>query len=408
MNKTIHRGRLVFLSVSVALLGGSVAQADVITEWNVRADNIVAAAKLPTPLTCRIMALVQSVAYEAVNGITGRYPEDRVRLGAPPTASIDAAVAGANHAMLSKLLPSQEAAIDSAYQAALSAIPNDPSRAQGIAVGEKAAEAILALRADDGAAAPENYRPVTTAGVYVPTVLPAVPQWPQRKSWLMTTPDQFRPGPPPRLDSDQWARDYNETKDLGAKASVHRTAEQTSIARFWDATGTRIYFPLVRSVAGSPGREVTRNARLFAAAAQAMDDALIAIFDAKYHYGFWRPITAIRNGDIDGNDGTQHDSSWLPFVDTPMHPEYPCAHCCVAAALGAVLEAEIGAGPTPKLEDTSPTAPGVVRSWTRIDDFVKEVANARIYDGVHYRNSTEVGSAMGKKVGELAAEKLLH
>jgi hypothetical protein len=139
-----------------------------------------------------------------------------------------------------------------------------------------------------------------------------------------------------------------------------------------------------------------------------MDDALIAVFDAKYHYGFWRPITAIRNGDIDGNDTTERDPSWEPLIDTPMHPEYPCAHCIVAAALGAVLQAEIGTGPTPKLTTTSPTAPGLVRSWNRIEDFVQEVANARIYDGVHYRNSTGIGSAMGKKIGELAAEKRLR
>jgi len=151
-----------------------------------------------------------------------------------------------------------------------------------------------------------------------------------------------------------------------------------------------------------------QNARLFAVVAQAMDDALIAVFDAKYHYSFWRPITAIRNGDTDGNDATERDPSWVPFIDTPMHPEYPCAHCIVAATIGTILRAEIGAGPTPTLSTTSPTAPGIVRSWTQIDGFVQEVANARIYDGVHYRNSTEVGTAMGTKIGELAASKYLR
>jgi VCPO second helical-bundle domain len=169
-----------------------------------------------------------------------------------------------------------------------------------------------------------------------------------------------------------------------------------------------IYFPVVRSVATAPGREPTQNARVLAIAAQAMDDAFIAVFDAKYHYNFWRPITAIRNGDLDGNDATARDASWLPFIDTPMHPEYPCAHCTVAAAVGAVLQAEIGTGPTPTLSTTSLTASGMVRSWTKIGDFVQEVANARIYDGVHYRNSTEVGTAMGKQIGELAAAKHLR
>jgi hypothetical protein len=153
---------------------------------------------------------------------------------------------------------------------------------------------------------------------------------------------------------------------------------------------------------------VTQNARLLAVAAQAIDDALIAIFDAKYHYNFWRPITAIRNGDIDGNNATERDASWLPFIDTPMHPEYPCAHCIVSGAVGGVVMAEVGDGPMPTLSTASPTAQGAVRSWKSVDDFVLEVANARIYDGVHYRNSTEVGTAMGKKIGALAAANALR
>ena len=165
---------------------------------------------------------------------------------------------------------------------------------------------------------------------------------------------------------------------------------------------------MIRSVAEQPGREVTRNAHLFAAVSQAMDDALIAVFDAKFHYNFWRPVTAIRNGDQDGNDATERDASWLPFIDTPMHPEYPCAHCIVASTVGTVLKAEIGMGPTPTLTTTSSTAGGVARSWKGIDDFVDEVSEGRICDGVHFRNSTEVGAAMGRKVGALAVAKYLR
>jgi hypothetical protein len=157
-----------------------------------------------------------------------------------------------------------------------------------------------------------------------------------------------------------------------------------------------------------PGREVTQNARLFAIAGQAMDDALIAVFEAKYHYNFWRPVTAICNGDMDGNDATERDAGWLSFIDTPMHPEYPCAYRIVSGALGAVLFAEIGAGPTLTLSTSSPTAPGVVRSWTSIDDFMLEVANARIYDGVHCRNSAEVRTAMGNKIGALTVANALR
>jgi hypothetical protein len=322
-----------------------------------------------------------------------------------PGASVDAAVAAANRSILTKLLPGQQAEIDSTYEKALAGIRDGRARSAGIAVGEQAAAAILASRADDGASTPESYRPHTEPGQYVPTVIPATPQWPQRKPWVLASADQFRPGPPPALQSERWARDYREVKALGAKHSTTRSAEQTDVARFWAATGPAIYFPVVRSVAAAPGRDITRNARLLAVAGVAMDDALIAVMDAKYHYQFWRPITAIRNGDADYNDATERDASWTPVVDTPMHPEYPCAHCILAGSIGAVLRTEVGNGPVPTLTTTSVTANGAARSWERIEDFVQEISNARIYDGVHYRHSTEVGSEMGRRIGELVAAR---
>jgi len=394
-------------AVALALVAHATARADVVTDWNVVATETVFAAGLPPPPANRTMAIVQTAVYEAVNAITKRYPADRMALNATPEASIDAAVTAANRSALIALVPSQRAAIDAAAQKALNGIPDSPAKGAGIALGEQAAKAVIEMCADDGAAAPERYRPVTTAGAYVPTVVPAVPQWPQRRPWVLATPDQFRPGPPPALNSNLWARDYNEIKAVGARNSVTHTPAQTEIARFWEATAPTIYYPVVRSVANMPGREVTQNARLLAVAGEAMDDALIAVFDAKYHYMFWRPFTAIRNGDIDGDDATERDGGWLPLIDTPMHPEYPCAHCIVSGAVGAVLVAEIGNGPSPTLRSRSPTAPGVERSWNSVDDFVAEVAVARIYDGVHYRNSTEVGTAMGKKVGALAAANAL-
>lgn len=398
---------LTLLAVVTSTAVCPLAKADVVADWNITAGDIVVAAKLPPPVAYRAMAVVQTAVYEAVNAVTKRYPTNGMQLNAPSGASVEASVAAANHAVLSKLIPSQQAATDSAYQAALLRIPASAAKAEGIAVGEKAAAAVLALRAGDGGTAPEDYRPRATAGVYVPTIIPAVPNWPRRTPWVMARADQFRPGPPPSLTSSQWARDYNEIKVLGARNSTQRTAEQTGIARFWEATQPTIYYPVVRSVANAPGREITQNARLLAVAGQAMDDALIAVFDAKYHYEFWRPVTAIRNGDMDGNDATERDASWVPLIDTPMHPEYPCAHCINSAAIAAVLEAEIGTGPVPRLSTASPTAPGMVRTWARVEDFVREVASARIYDGVHYRTSTDIGNAMGRKVGELAAMKYL-
>jgi PAP2 superfamily len=404
---TITHTRISFgLVVFVAMLWTCAppVAADVVSDANAKAADI--ASRHPgTPPAVRIMAIVQASVFEAVNAITGRYAPLRAKVTAAPGASVEAAVAAATRASLSKLMPTQQAAIDADYQAALKPLPDGPAKTDGIAVGEQAAASILAWRADDGVALPDTYRPATTAGVYVPTLLPAVPNWGKRKPWVMTGGEQFRPGPPPSLTSQTWARDYNEIKVVGGKNSTQRTPEQTAFAKFWEATAPAVYWPVARSVTAVPGRDVTENARVLAVAGMAMDDALIAVFDAKYTYNFWRPITAIRNGDLDGNDATERDPSWTPFIDTPMHPEYPCAHCIVSASLGAVLASEIGPGPTPKLSSTSSMAPGAVRSWQSVDDFTKEVAEARICDGVHYRFSTEVGTAMGKKIGELAAKK---
>ncbi len=400
--------RSIVVAAAAAWLATPAAQADPVVDWNSIACDLAIAAKLPPPPTYRVMALVQTAVYEAVNAITRRFPAGAVAVEADRNASVPAAIAAANRAVLSKLTPSQQAAIDSAAQAALAAIPDGPAKAAGVAAGELAATAVLAQRADDGGAAAESYRPRTSAGVYTPTVTPVASTWPGRQPWVMSSADQFRPGPPPSLTSELWARDYNESKALGGKSSTQRSAEQTDIARFWEATAPPVYFSLLTSVASAPGREVTQNARFFAVASQAMDDALIAVFDAKYHYAFWRPVTAIRNGDADGNDATEREASWLPFLDTPMHPEYPCAHCIVAASVGEVLQAEIGSGPPPRLTSKSPLTPGLERSWARVEDFVQEVSNARIYDGVHYRNSTAVGSAMGKKIGALAVAKCLR
>jgi hypothetical protein len=384
------------------------AHADAVIDWNIKANDIILAGKVGTPPANRAMAIAQVAVFDAVNAISQRYPNSgRVALEAAPGASLDAAVAAAMHGTLSKLLAPQKAEFDSAYKSSLAVVPDGAAKSAGIAVGEKAAAAILALRGGDGASAPDSYVPFTMPGVYVPTAAVAVPNWGKRKPWVLASGDQFRPGAPPALGSELWARDYNEIKALGGKNSAQRSAAQTDIARFWEATAPVIYYPLARAVALQPGREVTQNARLLAAAGMAMDDALIAIFDAKYTYNFWRPVTAIRNGDKDGNDATERDPTWTPFIDTPMHPEYPCAHCVLASSLAAVLQAEIGKAPVPMLVTTSPTAPGVTRSWVRPDEFAQEVASARIYDGVHYRNSTEVGSALGRKVGEMVAAKVL-
>ncbi|WP_332748588.1 vanadium-dependent haloperoxidase [Hydrogenophaga sp.] len=372
-------------------------RADVITDWNQRSAQIVGEARIGTPPAVRVMALVQTAAYEAAR-------EARRAPSAPPHA-VDAAVAGAHRAALTQLLPAQRAAIDAAVQAALAATPDDAPRAEHLAAGERAAQRVLASRTGEMPGGADTYRPHTTPGAYVPTTTLAALQWPQRRPWLLQRADQFRPGPPPALNSARWAADYNEMKSVGGRDSKQRSAEQTDVGRFWDHSLPAIYHGVVRSVALQPGRDVLANARLFAVVAQSMDDALIAVMDAKYHHNFWRPVTAIRNGDLDGHDGTERDASWAPLIDTPMHPEYPCAHCILAGTVATVLNAEGRKGPLPVLSTTSATLPGVVRRWNSPDDFMHEVAQARIYGGVHYRKSTEVGMAMGQRIGEWALQR---
>jgi hypothetical protein len=389
-----------------ALAATTVCRADVVTDWNAKAAEVISAARMPGVAMYRTGAIVQVAVFAAVNSITGRYPTSHAKVEAAPGASIEAAVAAATRATLVALVPGQEAAIESAYHSALKMLPEGPAKANGITVGEKAAAAVLESRVEDRSAALDTYRSHTAPGVYVPTTLPVAPHWGKRVPWFLAGGDQFRPGPPPALGSDVWTRDYNETKRLGGRSSTQRTTEQTQIARFWEAATPAPYFAIARSVADAQAHSgPTQSARLLAIVAMAMDDALIAVLDAKYTYAFWRPITAIRNGDVDRNDQTEREAGWAPLIDTPMHPEYPCAHCILVATVGTILEGAVGGGPLPKLTATSPSAPGIVRTWTRSEDLMQEVAMARIYAGVHYRNSAEVGHAMGKRVGNLALSK---
>jgi hypothetical protein len=395
------RLRMHFVAAAaLATLTSPLAQADAVTDWNQLANQFVVDARLGTPPAIRVMALAQTAVLDALQGIAPQ----RGR----PAASADAAVAAANRTVLVKLLPAQQTAIEAAYQQAISGIADGPARGLGIAAGERAAAQLLDARLNDGAATPESYRPHTTAGAYVPTVVPAATTWGQRRPWLMSHGAQLRPDAPPALASEAWARDYNEVRLLGRRDSAQRSAEQTAIARFWEYSLPSIYFGVVHSVAQMPDRDLARNARLFAATAQALDDAMIAVFDAKYRYALWRPVTAIRNGDLDGNDATPRDAGWAPLIDNPMHPEYPSGHAILAAAVGTVLKAEIGALPAPVLVTRSPTANGATRQWNAVEDFVREVGESRIVAGIHFRFAIDASDAMGRQIGTLAVARHLE
>ncbi len=261
---------------------------------------------------------------------------------------------------------------ESRAEAYLASIPDSADKDEGVKLGEAVAAKILEARANDGAKAPDTYRPRTTPGVYVPTAPVAVPQWSGVKPFALTSASQFRPAPPIALDSEEWAADYNEIKDLGGRNSTKRSARQTEDARFWLAIDGKIYYPVITAIVAAKKPSVIDSARLFALAAAARADALIAVFDAKYQYEFWRPVTAIRNGDLDGNAATERDAAWQPVGPTPMHPEYPCAHCISSASLAGVVQTVFGTAEMPEVSIESPTLPGVVHRWTDVRAFTDE------------------------------------
>jgi hypothetical protein len=345
--------------------------------------------------------------FEAVNAMERRYSSYRLNLTAARNVSKEAAAATAAHAVLIALHPDEQEAVNAALQASLAAVPEGDAKVAGVAFGKKVAAEILAMRAKDGATAPESYRPQTVAGVYVPTVIPAGSTYGRVTPWFMSSGSQFRPAPPPVLSSATWARDVNEIRDFGGSANSKRTAEQTDIGRFWFVTGPQAWNPIARQLVTVKKLDIVDSARLFALVAIAADDAFIAVFDAKYHYNFWRPITAIRNADLSDNPATSHEAGWLPLGDTPMHPEYPCAHCITSSAAAAVLQSAFG-NDIPEVSMTSITAPGVTRRWKRLQDYADEVALARIYGGFHYRFSNVTAQEMGRRIAELAVNTQLR
>jgi hypothetical protein len=227
------------------------------------------------------------------------------------------------------------------------------------------------------------------------------------KPFAMTKGSQFRPKPPVALGSTEWATDYNEIKDYGGQNSKKRTAQQTETARFWinPLTG---YQPFLRQLVTAKQMDIPDSARLMTLTVVALNDAIIAVLDAKYHYNFWRPITAIRNGDIDGNAATDRDATWQPVGPTPMHPEYPCSHCIQSGDVAGVVEAALGSEDIPEISLTYHTLAGVTHRFTNVQALTQEVANARIWAGFHYRFSTRVGTEMGLAIGDYVVKNVMQ
>jgi PAP2 superfamily len=396
--------RFAFL-ILTAVLVTIPAAADMVTDWNAIASQaIVTNAGRPPGASIVDFVYVNAAMYDAVNSIDGRFQPYAVTApSASPAASEEAAAATAAHRILETFFPSQSAYLDSQYAASLATVPDGYSKTEGIAVGEEAAQGLLAARAGDGrndpsrvyvyGSGPGEYQrtPPSFASFQTPWIA-------FMKPFAMESPSQFRADPPPALDSDQWAADYNETKTFGELNSTARTPEQTEIGRFYtEHTGAQ-YNRILRNFALSQNLSLADDARLFAQVYVSVGDALIAVWDSKYFYRRWRPVTAIRAGDTDGNPDTDPDPAWTPLAVTPTHAEYPAAHGSFTGAFTQALEDFFG---TKKLTITlTSTVTGTSRTFDRTDDLVKEIIVARIYGGMHFRTSVVEGKVMGTKAAK--------
>jgi hypothetical protein len=388
------------------------AFANVITEWDEKA--LVAVTPMASLggtnpyLAQRMMGMVHAAMFDAVNSIDRRYRPYLVQLPTEQSTSKEAAAAAAAALVLSTINEKTAGEMKVALASYLASIPDGVAKSAGIKLGEAVAAKVLAARLNDGSDGPDAYRPRTKPGVYVPTAITISSMWPNMKPFAMATPSQFRPGPPISLESKEWATDYNELKDYGGQTSAKRSAQQTETARFWLVGPPAAYHPFVRQLVIAKQMNVADSARFMALVAIGINDAIIAVLDAKYHYNFWRPITAIRNGDIDDNPATDLEATWQPIANTPMHPEYPCSHCIQSGTVAGVIKAVFGTLDIPEIAMTSATAPGVTHRWTNMTAYMEEVSNARIWAGFHYRFSTRVGTDMGVKIGEYVVKSVMQ
>ncbi len=396
---------------AAAFIAAAPAQADVISDWYETADAAVVRATrsgpVRTPGTVHARSQVALAMFEATNAIERRFES---YLGNAPSAqagtSPEAAAAAAAHTVLISLFPDQRAAFEEAYAFTLARVPDGAPESNGVALGVRAGELVLARGERIESAHAAQYRPRTIPGVWAPTLRPVFDSWElNMRPWFIDRADQFRPGPPPALTSARYARDVAEVQRLGRIDSIDRRPEQTSSVMLWHSINIS---PALRQVAALPGRTLAQNARFYALMSMASDDAYLAVTDAKLHYGFWRPIAAIRYADQDGNDATTADPDWEPYRTTPVHPEYPCAHCITGAAHAAVAAAEPNARVPGGLFFFDPEIPGVVVTVEDFDEYSEQMSMSRIYGGVHYRFSVEAADTMGRRIGERAVRNFMR
>ncbi len=420
----------VALATALVLALAGAGRADEVTDWHqmLSRSGIMANPATSPLVSTRVGAIFSAAVFDAVND--GRYAPVHVPPGAPAGASRRAAAVQAAYASLLLLYPTAQypsikTALDGKRAASLAAIAADPhesasSVASGIAWGQSVAEAIVAWRSTDGfTPPPPPFLGGTAVGEWRPTppgFLPgAGPQFATMTPWVISSPSQFRPAGPPDLTSARYASDLNETKSMGRLTSPTRTADQTVYSFFWNST-TPIYLwdRVAISLLEREGRwadehqgghGLVRNARLLALLNLAMADAAIACWEAKYHYVFWRPITAIALADTDGNPATDPDPSWLPLFATPAFPEYPSGHSTVSGAAATVLARFFGQ--RTRFWMDSDLLLGVVRFFPSFSAALDEVRNARVFAGIHFRSACVDGQAVGAAVGNYVVAQAL-
>ena len=392
-------------AIAALLVTAQPAAADTVSDWWEFANKISPLYGPGTPEQKRAVSRASLAMFEALNAIDRRY-ESYLKL--PPgdaTASQDAAAATAAYKVLLHHYPDKKTALDESYAITMAEIRDEKAREAGRLIGEQAAQAAITAGGVDPAVKPAPWRPRTAPGVWIPTTTPGIDSsaW-AFKPWAIPTVEALRAPPPPPLTSATWARDYEEVRRLGAKASTERTPHQTLMARFREAPDLT---PSMRAVADAPGRTPVQNARMFALYQMALDDSVMVMSESKNHYNFWRPITAIRNGDEDGNPATQPDPAWTPLLTTPNFSEYPCGHCTFAAAVAEVMKAETGTAPKGGVRIASLTISNsvvqVLPSWDR---WVEEVSFSRTLGGVHYRFANKAGEEIGRKAARIVLEKV--
>ncbi len=400
--------KLLSGSVSTALLISTLAHADVVTDWNNAALNAIRAGITAPPIASRSLAILHVSIYDAINGIARKYEPYLVQSAVPAGASREAAASAAAHEALVNLFPAAKSSFDALHAAILAAIPNGPQKAAGIVWGEFVANQILAARANDGSDAIVPPPGGSGPGVWVPTppaFLPyLLPQWGFVAPFAMSSSSQFRPPGPPSLDSEQYAADYNEVKELGAAVGSTRTEEQTEIALFWaDGAGTETppghWNSIAQIIAAAQGNTLEENARLFALLNIAMADAAICAWDAKYTFHFWRPVTAINFAEPELN--------WASFIVTPPFHDYVSGHSTFSGAAATVLALFYGTDDLP-FTTGSDFLPGVYRSFPTCLDAAEEAAVSRLYGGIHFRSANEDGLQAGIGIGEWAATLYLQ